>query len=68
MAELMELTRRHGLEPKRLRLIRHRPDGPVSLVLLSCRKGGKPGLQWEELCLFNADGEPTEDYKRIYHI
>ena len=58
----------HGLEPKRLRLVRHRPDAPVSLILLSCRRGGKPGLQWEELCLFNADGEPTEDYKRIYHI
>ena len=58
----------HGLEPKRLRLVRHRPDAPVSLILLSCRRGGKPGLQWEELCLFNANGEPTEDYKRIYHI
>ena len=57
-----------GLEPKRLRLVRHRPDSPVSLILLSCRKGGKPGLQWEELCLFNTTGEPTEDYKRIYHI
>ena len=57
-----------GLEPKRLRLVRHRPDSPVSLILLSCRKGGKPGLQWEELCLFNADGTPTADYRRIYHI
>ena len=57
-----------GLEPKRLRLVRHRPDSPISLILLSCRKGGKPGLQWEELCLFNADGTPTADYRRIYHI
>ena len=57
-----------GLEPKRLRLVRHRPDSPISLILLSCRRGGKPGLQWEELCLFNADGTPTADYRRIYHI
>ena len=57
-----------GLEPKRLRLVRHRPDSPISLILLSCRKGGKPGLQWEELCLFNTDGTPTADYRRIYHI
>ena len=68
LAELAFEASSHGLEPKRLRLVRHRPDSPVSLILLSCRKGGKPGLQWEELCLFNAAGEATEDYKRIYHI
>ena len=68
LAQLAFEASSHGLEPKRLRLVRHRPDAPVSLILLSCRRGGKPGLQWEELCLFNAAGEPTEDYKRIYHI
>ena len=68
LAQLAFEASSHGLEPKRLRLVRHRPDAPVSLILLSCRRGGNPGLQWEELCLFTADGEPTEDYKRIYHI
>ena len=68
LAQLCFEASSHGLEPKRLRLVRHRPDSPVSLILLSCRKGGKPGLQWEELCLFNADGTPTADYRRIYHI
>ena len=57
-----------GLEPKRLRLVRHRPDAPISLILLSFRKGGKPGLQIDELTLYNTDGTPTEDYRRIYHI
>lgn len=57
-----------GLEPKRLRLVRHRPDASVSLILLSCRKGGKPGLKLEELCLHHADGTPTSDYQRIYHL
>ena len=68
LAQLCFEASSSGLEPKRLRLVRHRPDSPVSLILLSCRKGGKPGLQWEELCLFNADGTPTADYRRIYHI
>ena len=68
LAELAFEASSHGLEPKRLRLVRHRPDAPVSLILLSCRKGGKPGLQWEELCLYNQDGTPTADYRRIYHI
>ena len=57
----------HGLEPKRLRLVRHQPCSPVSLILLSCRRGGKPGLQLEELTLYNADGTPTQDHERIYH-
>ena len=68
LAELAFEASSHGLEPKRLRLVRHRPDSPVSLILLSCRRGGKPGLHWEELCLFNTDGTPTADYRRIYHI
>ena len=57
-----------GLEPKRLRLVRHRPDAPISLILLSCRRGGKPGLQIDELCLHNTDGSPTGDHRRIYHL
>ena len=68
LAQLCFEASSHGLEPKRLRLVRHRPDSPVSLILLSCRRGGKPGLQWEELCLYNQDGTPTADYRRIYHI
>ena len=68
LAQLCFVASSHGLEPKRLRLVRHRPGSPVSLILLSCRKGGKPGLQLEELLLFHSDGTPTEDYKRIYHI
>lgn len=56
-----------GLEPKRLRLIRHRENGPVTLILLQCRKGGKPGLLWEERCLHTADGQPTPFYKELYH-
>ena len=68
LAQLCFEASSHGLETKRLRLVRHRPDAPVSLILLSCRKGGKPGLQWEELCLYNQDGTPTADYRRIYHI
>ena len=59
---------RHGLEPKRLALVRHRDDGPVSLILIQFRKGGKPGMTWEEFALYRSDGSPTEDYRRIYHL
>ena len=57
-----------GLEPKRLRLVRHRENGPVALILLSCRKGGKPGLIWEERCLYDTEGCPTPYFKELYHI
>ena len=68
LAELCACAVRYQLEPKRLGLLRHRQDSPVKLVLLQCRKGGNPGLKWEEHTLFDSQGEPTSDYRRIYHI
>ena len=67
LAQLCGCAVKEGLEPKRLRLVRHRQDGPVSLILLQCRKGAKPGLQLDELSLHHVDGTPTEDYLIIYH-
>lgn len=68
LAQLCACAAAVGLEPKRLRLIRHKEGGPVSLILLSCRKGGKPGFLWEEYALHNHDGSPTDYYKKLYHI
>lgn len=56
------------LEPKRLLLLRHKEDSPISLVLLQCRKGGKPGLTVEENALHHPDGSPTEFHKKLYHL
>jgi len=67
LADLIWHLRSAGLEPKRLRFVRHRADQPVSLVLLEARKGGKPGLSYEpDLVFYNADGE-SEEYQRMYH-
>jgi len=68
LAELMVCACGAGLEPKILSLVRHRPGSEPGMILLQCRKGGKPGLRLEELTLFHADGTPTEDYRRIYHL
>ena len=54
-----------SLEPKRLCLLRHRAEGGVSLILLQCRKGARPGLAWEEWCLHDAQGNPTEQYRKL---
>jgi tRNA1(Val) A37 N6-methylase TrmN6 len=67
LAQLCGYAEQNDLEPKRLCLLRHKEKGPVSLVLLACRKGAKPGLLWEEICLHDANGHPTEIYKTIYH-
>lgn len=68
LAELCACAVNAGLEPKTLRLIRHDPTKDISLILLACRKGAKPGLKWEEFCLKNADGTPTAYYRKLYHI
>ncbi len=68
LAELIARGSEAGLEAKRLCLLRHREGGPVTLVLISFRKGGKPGLIWEEAALFDTDQRPTPYYRAVYHI
>lgn len=68
LAEMVHLACTHQMEPKRICLFRHRPELPISLVLLACKKGGKPGLKWEEITLYHSDGTPTRDYRDIYHL
>jgi len=68
LAQIISLGALHHLEAKRLGLLRHREKGPISLILLQLRKGGKPGLKIEEASLFDRNGEPTPYYKSVYHI
>ena len=68
LAELFFQACSHGLEPKRLCLMHHRENGPISLVLVHCRKGAKPGLKWETLHLFDAQGTPSDAYRSLYHL
>jgi len=68
LAKLCACGTNHKLEPKRLCFLRHRTDGPISLVLLQCRKGGKPGLILEEESFFTPQGEPTDYYRKLYHL
>ncbi len=67
LAQLCYEASKSGLEPKRLALVRHKPEQRPAMILLQCRKGGKPGLILEEMTLFHADGTPTEAYRQIYH-
>ncbi len=68
LAQLCAVGTNAGLEPKHLRLVRHRENGPISLILLQCRKGGKPGLKIDEIFLFDTKGAPSAQYRSIYHL
>lgn len=68
LAELCACASSHKLEPKRLTLLRHKSCDPISLILLQCRKGAKPGLIIEETYLQEPDGTPSEYYRKLYHI
>jgi tRNA1(Val) A37 N6-methylase TrmN6 len=68
LAELIARGSERNLEAKRLLLLRHKQDGPIALICLQFRKGGKPGLLIEENCLFGTNNEPTAFYQSVYHI
>ena len=68
LAQLITCGSLRGLEAKQLVLIRHKEGGPIALILLQFRKGGKPGLQLQERCLFDSRGEPTDYFREVYHI
>ena len=68
LAQICACAAQNQMEAKRLLLLRHRSDGPVSLILVQCRKGAKPGLIWEERSLHDADGQPSPYYNELYHI
>ena len=67
LAELIVRGGERNLEAKRLLLLRHRENGPIALIFLQFRKGGKPGLKIEEASLFDHNNEPTVFFKNVYH-
>lgn len=67
LTDVLDSMRRHGCEPKRLRLVCTRPENAPSLLLIEGRRGGKPGLSIEPpLILQNSDGSPTAELDAIY--
>ena len=68
LAQLIACGAECGLEAKRLRLVRHRSDGPMALILLAFRKGAKPGLVLDEASLHHGNGTPTDYYRALYHL
>lgn len=69
LADVICALRGNGLEPKRLRFVRHRADRLPSLLLVQSVCGGRPGVDYmPDLILFHSDGTPTPAYRRLYHM
>lgn len=69
LADLICTLRAAGLEPKRMQLAAHRLGAVPKRVLIEAVKQGKPGAEvLSTLYWYEADGSPSEDYKRIYHM
>ena len=67
LTELMTTMSRHGLEPKRLRMVHPQVDREPNLVLIACVRGGKSGLTVEKpLILADESGETTAEVKELY--
>ncbi|HIR50870.1 MAG TPA: methyltransferase [Candidatus Avoscillospira avicola] len=68
LAEVMWHLKTCGLEPKRLQLLRHQPQKPVSLLLVEAKKGAAPGLLLEpDLILRDEAGRETAQCRALYH-
>ncbi len=68
MLALMNDLARAALTPKRFRLVYPRADKPANLVLIEAVKDAKPTLHPEPpLIVYEADGSPTPELRRIYH-
>lgn len=68
LVELFAEMTRHGIEPKRIRMVAHREGAVPSLVLVEGRRGGNPGLRVDpQILLRTENDEDTEEIKRIYH-
>ena len=59
LAEACATVQRHGMEPKRLRLVQQRPGKPPYLFLLQAVRGGRPGLTVEPVLFVEEPGEKT---------
>lgn len=69
LTDIFAAFRLADIEPKRLQMVCHKADSAPSLVLVSGRRGGKAGLTALPcLILCNADGSPTDEVRKIYHM
>lgn len=69
LADIFVFARQYALETKVLQPLCHKPGDAPAVMLVQCRRGGRPGLRFlPPICLYNMDGTYSQHYRRIYHI
>lgn len=67
LIEIIELMRKHNIEPKRMRLIYPKINTESNLVLIDGRKNGKKGLKiLPPLCIHNDDNSYTKEVLEMF--
>lgn len=67
--EMMRAMHEHGLAPKRIRTVHGFALRAPKFVLMDAIKGGGDMLHWlEPLVMYEENGAPTAEWKRIYRV
>jgi tRNA1Val (adenine37-N6)-methyltransferase len=68
LSELVEIFKKRGLEPKRLRFVHSHVSSEAKMVLLEATKGGRSGLKVDKpLYIYKDDGRYTDEVMEIYN-
>lgn len=66
LSDVIEAMRKNKIEPKRLRFVMSDENESPYLILVEGRKGGKNNLKILSPLILNKNGNPSEEYLRIY--
>ena len=68
LAEIFELMRKYGLEPKRLRMVHPHAEKDATMVLVEASRGGKPYMTVESpIIIYDENGNYTCQVLDIYN-
>ena len=66
LMEILEVFRKHNIEPKRIRFVYEKISKESTLVLIEGQKCGSVGLKVESpIIMYNEDGTETKEYQSI---
>ena len=69
LSELIDVSRRRDLEPKKLRFVHSTISSEAKMVLMEAVKGGRGGLVVDKpLCIYGEDGRYRAEMKSIYKV
>ncbi len=66
LLEILDLYRKNGIEPKKIRFVYETVEKESNLVLIEGQRNGKVGLKIEKpFILYNSDGSYSDEYKKL---